>query len=63
MGCVVSEKDELIQRVEEAKESLRLALQDEQYADSDHVEIAIERVRIAQDYLNSLYKQAKLVMR
>lgn len=55
------EEESLNERIREAMVELRLARQDERLADSDHIELAIERVIIAQSKLNSLYKQAKMV--
>lgn len=60
------EEDAMLQenikfQIEEALEELELARQDEQYADEAHREVAIERVKIAQDKLNNLYKQAKIL--
>lgn len=48
-------------QIEDALEALMLARQDEQYADEAHREVAIERVKIAQDNLSNLYKQAKIL--
>ena len=56
------EKENLNERIREAMVELRLARQDERLADSDHIELAIERVIIAQSKINSLYKQAKLIV-
>lgn len=47
-------------QIEEAQEDLRMAYQDEQYADAEHLDIAIENVQIAMSRLNVLYKRAKL---
>lgn len=47
-------------QIEEAREDLRMAYQDEQYADAEHLDIAIENVQIAMSRLNVLYKRAKL---
>ena len=56
------EEESLNERIREAMVELRLARQDERLADSDHIELAIERVIIAQSKINSLYKQAKLLV-
>ena len=56
------EEESLNERIREAMVELRLARQDERLADRDHIELAIERVIIAQSKLNSLYKQAKLLV-
>ena len=56
------EKESLNEQIRGALVDLRLARQDERLADSSHIELAIERVIIAQSKLNSLYKQAKLLV-
>ena len=52
--------DNLKSQIEEAKEELALAIQDENHATPEYLELAIERVKIAQAKLNCLYKQAKI---
>lgn len=47
-------------QIKEAQEELRMAYQDEKYADAEHLEVAIENVKAAKDKLNILYKKAKL---
>ena len=54
-------KREMWVRIEEAKKLLNLARQEESLADEEHLDVAIERVGIAMNNLNSLYKQAKLI--
>ena len=54
-------KREMWSRIEEAKKLLNLARQEESLADEEYLDIAIERVGIAMNNLNNLYKQAKLI--
>ena len=66
MNCHCSDylklnKSELKVQIEEARKQLDIARQEEAYADNDLLDIAIEKVGIAMDNLNILYKLAKLV--
>lgn len=54
-------RESLSTQITEALEELKLARQDENFADEAYREVAIERVRVAQDNLSNLYKQAKLI--
>ena len=56
----ITEIDAMKKRIEEAKTELQLAEQDEAYANPEFLDIAIERVSIAKDNLNLLYRMAKL---
>lgn len=51
---------ELLRQIEEARQELSLAEQDERYADPEYLDIAIERVNLVKKKLNLLYKQSKL---
>jgi hypothetical protein len=52
--------DNLKSQIEEAKAELALAIQDENHATPEYLELAMERTKIAQAKLNCLYKQAKI---
>lgn len=51
---------ELVAQINAAKAELRLAEQDENYADPEYIDIAIRRVTMAKEKLNTLFRQAKL---
>lgn len=56
-----AEIESMKKKIERAMDELRLAEQDEAYAIPEFLDVAIERVSIAKDNLNSLYRMAKLI--
>lgn len=52
--------EDLRKQIIEAQQELRLAEQDENYAEPEFLDVAIEKVNLAKQRLNLLYKQAKL---
>ena len=61
MKKVITEKDDILRQIEEAKHDLEIARQNEDLADPQFLDVAIEQSMIAMNRLNNLYKQAKLV--